>query len=86
MPGEEPNVQQEKWRCLERSVIYLLTDPEQYPPIWSVPDIGRELEEHDPEALVRPLRNAGLIHETSDGYVFATAAAWRMVQVVGHVD
>ena len=55
------------------------------PPIWSAADIGREIEHFDADAVLRPLRNAGLIHRTSDGFVFATAAAFRMVQMVGQV-
>jgi hypothetical protein len=50
-----------------------------------VPDIGRELDFSDPEAVVGPLRNAGLFHQTADGFVFTTPAAFRMVQMVGHV-
>jgi hypothetical protein len=82
---DEPNEQQRKWDVLERETVYLLTDPERYPSIWSVPDIGRELDHYDPDAIVRPLRNAGLLHQTADGFVFATPAAFRMVQMVGHV-
>jgi hypothetical protein len=47
--------------------------------------VGREIEYFDPEAVIRPLCNAGLVHRTSDDFVFATAAAFRMVQMVGHV-
>jgi hypothetical protein len=39
----------------------------------------------DPNAVVRPLVNAGLINHTSDGYVFATPAAFKMVAMVGQV-
>jgi hypothetical protein len=81
----EPNEQVRKWDAMEREALYLLTDPDRYPPIWSIEDIGREIETHDPGAVIRPLRNAGLIHKTSDGFVFATAAAFRMMQMVGHV-
>jgi len=48
-------------------------------------DIGRELEARDPDAVVRPLVNAGLANRTSDGYVFATPAAYKMVALVGQV-
>lgn len=82
---DEPNDQERKWDSLERDALYLLADPEHYPPIWSVPDIGRELDYDDAEAVILPLRNAGLVHQTSDGYVFATAAAFKMVQIVGQV-
>jgi hypothetical protein len=74
----------ERYDTLEQMVLYLMTDGEQ--PIWSVEDIGRDLD--DPAAAVdavRGLRTAGLIHQTSDGYVFATRAACRMVEIVGKV-
>jgi hypothetical protein len=81
----QPNEQMRKWDVMEREALYLLTDPDRYPPIWSIADMGREIEYFDPEAVIRPLCNAGLIHRTSDGFVFATAAAFRMVQMVGQV-
>lgn len=82
---DQPNEQQHHWDVMEREALYLLTDSEHYPPIWSVGDIGRELEARDPNAVVRPLVNAGLVHRTSDGYVFATPAAYKMVALVGQV-
>jgi hypothetical protein len=83
MPDENPN--ERDWEALERETVYLLTDPMRHPPIWLVADIGRELEDSDPDAIVRPLVNAGLLHRTSDDHVFATPAAFKMVQMVGHV-
>lgn len=82
---DEPNEQTRKWDGMERDTLYLLTDPDRYPTIWSAPDIGREINHHDPDAVIGPLRNAGLVHTTSDGFVFATPVAFRMVQIVGHV-
>jgi hypothetical protein len=70
---------------LEREIVYLLTDPEHSQPIWSVQDMARELETTDPMAVIRPLVRAGLINLTSDGHLFATHAAARMVALVGHV-
>jgi hypothetical protein len=81
----EPNEQERKWDGMEREVVYLLTDPDRHPSIWSVPDIGREIDYFDPESVVYPLCRAGLVHKTSDGFVFATPAAHRMVAMVGHV-
>jgi hypothetical protein len=92
MPDEKPTPdanertgQTRDWDGMERELIYLLTDPERHPTIWSIEDLGRELDYFDPEALIYPLHRAGLIHRTSDNFVFATAAAFRMVQMVGHV-
>jgi hypothetical protein len=85
MPDENPNEQTRKWDVLERETVYLLTDPDRHPPIWSVADIGREIETSDPNAVIRPLCNAGLVHPTGEDFVFATAAAFRMVQMVGQV-
>jgi hypothetical protein len=82
---EQTNEPMRQWDVMEREVVYLLTDPGQHPAIWSIADVGREIEYFDPAAVIRPLCNAGLVHRTSDGFVFATAAAFHMVQMVGQV-
>jgi hypothetical protein len=89
MPDENPTPDRTRgdrdFGDMELSVVYLLTDPERQPTVWSVPDIGREIDYFDPESIVYPLRRAGLVHKTSDGFVFATAAAFHLVSLVGHV-
>jgi hypothetical protein len=72
-----------RYDATERAVLYLLTNGL---PIWSVEDLGRDLD--DPagaDDAVRGLRGAGLIHQTTDGFVFATRAGFRMVEIVGKV-
>jgi hypothetical protein len=84
----QPNPTQDPTRrydALEIDAIYTLTMPDRYPPIMSLVDLGREIETSDPDAVVRPLVNAGLLHRTSDDHVFATLAAYRMVGLTGHV-
>jgi hypothetical protein len=73
-----------RYDALEQSILYRLTNGL---PIWSVPDLGRELD--DPpgvEDAVYGLRTAGLVHQTSDGFVFATRAGFRIVEIVGKVS
>jgi hypothetical protein len=77
--------QRDEYDILERELVYLLTDPDHYQPLWSTEEIGRELQTSDPMALINPLVRAGLLHRTSDGFVFATGPAVRMVQLVGQV-
>jgi len=67
---------------MERDVLYLLTDPDDNEPIWSVEDIGREIESTEPMTPVRGLLRGGLMHRTSDGFVFATRAGVRAAQLV----
>jgi hypothetical protein len=81
---QEP-IQERDFDAMETETVYLLTAPERYPTIWSVADLSRQLETHDPAAIVRPLVCAGLLNRTSEGYVFATPAAFKWVQMVGHV-
>jgi hypothetical protein len=70
----------------QRDVLYFLTNPDDCQSVWSVEDLGRALDS-PVEAVdaIRELRCAGLIHQTSDGHVFATRAGVRMVQIVGRV-
>jgi hypothetical protein len=67
--------------AMERDVLYLLTDPDDNEPIWSVDDIGREIESTEPMTPVHGLLRAGLIHRTSDGFVFASRAGVRAAQL-----
>jgi hypothetical protein len=85
MPDDDLEDQASKWDVEERDVLYLLTEPSEGQPLWSVEDIGREIESTEPIVPVRGLLRAGLVNQTSDGYVFATRAAVRVVQMVGHV-
>jgi hypothetical protein len=83
MPDENPTPA-ERWDATERDVLYLLTGDDL--PIWSVEDIGRSIEHPaSAEDIVRTLRSDGLVYQTTDGYVFATRAAFRLVEMVGQV-
>lgn len=67
---------------LERDVLYALTVDGE--PIWSVEDLGRSVSsELGAVDAVAGLLKAGLIHQTSDGYVFATHAGYRAVAMTG---
>jgi hypothetical protein len=84
MHDQDTRTPAERFDAMERDVLYLMTDGHQ--PVWSVDDIGRAVEQPAyAEDAVRGLRGAGLIHQTSDGYVFATRAGVRMVEIVGQV-
>ncbi|MBA3807936.1 MAG: hypothetical protein H0X28_06035 [Solirubrobacterales bacterium] len=86
MPDEDPNEDRlHPLDELERNVLYLLTQPEDGQPLWSVEDIGREMESDEAITHVCALHRAGLVNITSDGYVFATRAGVRVTQLIGHV-
>jgi hypothetical protein len=84
MPNQDDTcVPGARYDALEQQILYLLTNGL---PIWSVADLGRELD--NPPAVedaVYGLRTAGLIYQTTDGFAFATRAAFRMVEIVGKV-
>ena len=48
-------------------------------------DLAREMEEPNIIDSVNALHRAGPINRTSDGYVFATRAAVRQIQIIGRV-
>ncbi len=88
MPNPNPTSasdRAEELDTVERDVLYLLTGLEGDQPVWSVEDLGREMESVDAtEVAVNGLHRAGLIHKTSDGFVFASRAGVHVVQLIGH--
>ena len=83
MPDENPIVVEVN--AIERDVLYLLTGDDL--PLWSIWDLARATERGKfIKDTIRSLRTNGLVNQTSDGYVFATRAAFRMVQIVGQID
>jgi Mn-dependent DtxR family transcriptional regulator len=66
-------------------ILYLLADTNDGPALWTVEEIARELDNHDAVDLINELQRAGLIHRTSDGFVFATRSALKQIQLVGLV-
>jgi len=85
MPDQQPIPDPlAKARETERDILYLLTEPEDNQPLWSLEDLAREMAEPDITSYIRPLQCSGLVHQTSDGHVFASRAAVRHIQMVGH--
>jgi hypothetical protein len=52
---------------------------------WIHDELAREMEDRCVIDQVNALHRAGLVHRTSDGYVFASRAAVRHIQLVGRV-
>jgi hypothetical protein len=65
----------------ERDVLYLLTDGDQ--PLWSVDELARAMDDHCTVDYVYGLQRAGLIHKTTDGFVFAARPGVRAVEMIG---
>ncbi len=84
MPDEQPIFIGKDHEGIELSIVYLLTDPDGNQPLWALEDLARELAEPEANFYVRRLQEAGLVHRTSDDHVFASRAAVRQVQLVGH--
>ena len=85
MPDQQPiHDSLAKARETERDILYVLTDPDDNQPLWTLEDLGREMNEPEIIDYIDPLRRSGLVHCTSDGHVFASRAAIRHIQMVGH--
>ncbi len=68
-----------------RMVLYLLTGVGGAQPLWSVDDLGRELESSEAaDIAVNELLRAGLAYRTSDGFVFASRAGIVAVETTGY--
>lgn len=69
-----------------RMVLYLLTGVGGAQPLWSVEDLGRELESADAaDVAVTELLRGGLAYRTADGFVFASRAGTVAVETIGYV-
>ena len=70
---------------VQRDILYALTEPEDNQPLWTIEELALEMEDRCVIDNVNALHRAGLIHRTSDGYIFASRAAVRHIQMVGRV-
>jgi hypothetical protein len=79
--------QVDRWEGQERDALYALVpgDDQDYMSIWSLDDLGREIDYFDPMAVLRPLITAGLAHEPAKGYVCASRAGVKAVAMIGKV-
>ncbi|HYM55956.1 MAG TPA: hypothetical protein VES97_11375 [Solirubrobacteraceae bacterium] len=85
MPDEQPiRDPLERARQTELDILYALTNPEDNQPLWTLEDLAREMGEPEVINYIGPLQRAGLVHRTADGHVFASRAAVRQIQLVGH--
>jgi predicted transcriptional regulator len=84
MPDEQPSrPPADKAAGAEWIVLDLLLDHDEQRP-WSVEEMVREIGRPvDVADAVDALHGAGLIHRTTDGFVFATRAAVRFSQIGG---
>jgi hypothetical protein len=80
-----PQAPDDRLNQVEQEILYLLTGIKGAQPVWSLEDLGREVEDaDDAQIAVTELAQAGLVNRTSDGFVFATRAGVRVVQLIGH--
>lgn len=87
MPDKNPSLgPAERLAAAEREVLYALASEGGEQSIWTIDELGHEVENlEDAKMAVRSLLQAGLVHQTSDGHVFASQAALHVVQMLGHV-
>ena len=70
---------------IQRDTLYALTEPNENRPLWTVEELARELDEPHIRDHLNELHRAGLVHWTSDGYVFASRSALKQIELVGRV-
>jgi hypothetical protein len=75
----------ERIRQIELLILYSLTNPDDDPCLWSRAEIEREYSDSPYlEDAISRLYRAGLIHRTSDGFIFASRTAVYQVERVGY--
>jgi hypothetical protein len=85
MPDVQPTLpERDDIDAVQLDILYALTEPGNNQPLWTIEDLAREMEDRGVIDKVNALHRAGLIHRTSDGYIFASRAAVRQIQLVGH--
>jgi hypothetical protein len=76
-PETQPDDPAAKIDRTEGSILEILVGSER-PGLWSIAELGLEIgDEITAIDALEALHRAGLIHRTSDGFVFATRAAIR---------
>lgn len=86
MPDQPPALNpREAVRQSQRDILDLLTELEVGSSLWTLDELVREMEDPCVGDSVNALHRAGLIHRTADGFIFASRAAVRHTQLVGHV-
>lgn len=79
MPDENPTHD-----AATRHVLYLLCGMSADQQVWSVDDLGREIESADSaDIAVNELLRGGLAYRTTDGFVFASRAGMVAVETTG---
>lgn len=83
MPDDEPTDEDVRsFDELERDVLHALTIEQAG--VWSVDDLGHSINSQIGAVdAVAGLLRAGLIHKTTDGFVFASYAGHRAVATLG---
>ncbi len=79
MPDTNPTLTAEKPDINEDTVLMYLTDSDELRP-WSLEEIVREFGNGAVDA-VNSLVGAGLLHRSSDGFVWATRAAVHAARI-----
>jgi hypothetical protein len=66
---------------IQRQVLWLLAEEQ---PLWSPADLGREINDRIGAIdAIAGLRRGGLVYSTSDGFVFASYAGVRAIEIIG---
>jgi hypothetical protein len=81
-----PDGPAERLERVEKELLYLLADDMDGQQVWSVTDLARQISNPDDASLaLRGLHSAGLLNQTTDGFVVATRAGIRAVAMIGAV-